>query len=335
MLISSTVLRRTAYIGVRNKFSWNHDAFVKVGLPEITKHLAENKEWAASSDARSLLRFAEVIPTQQIDAGDILEYIHKRVDAAPQVPLSAPTVRALSAVLTFPLTMSYALSLLFPAHHQRDRLNILVVGARSESSLPLLWWREMLYNKHDVLHHNLRMVGPHLQLNRTLDGNANCSISIKDRHKHADEVLERTLTVTNNFTSVQEDRKMHPDFSKLHEHPDCAALLRWADVFVMYNPGYGNSNLQASWEPSIRLLLETRKPIVCTAYGAHDLDRDLHALDRISADVDDQEFGEPIDFVIPPHENPFKTLKCTADSREEGDQGVVITNYAIYAVQAK
>jgi splicing suppressor protein 51 len=128
---------------------------------------------------------------------------------------------------------------------------------------------------------------------------------------------------------------MHPDFSKLHEHPDCTALLRWADVFVMYNPGFGNSNLQASWDPSIRLLLETRKPLVFTAYGAHDLQRDLHALDRISAEADEQELGEPIDFVIPPHENPFKTLKCTVDSREEGDEGVVITNFAIYAVQAK
>jgi len=37
-----------------------------------------------------------------------------------------------------------------------------------------------------------------------------------------------------------------------------------------------------------------------------DLDRDLTALDRISSEEDSQDMGEPLEFIITPHENPFK-----------------------------
>ena len=93
--------------------------------------------------------------------------------------------------------------------------------------------------------------------------------------------------------------------------------------------------MKSSWDPTIRLLLQTHKPIICTAYGNHDLKRDLSVLDQITSEEDSQDLGEPIDFLIPPHENPFQSFKLTVDPKETGDQGIVVTNHSLYAICAK
>ena len=62
---------------------------------------------------------------------------------------------------------------------------------------------------------------------------------------------------------------------------------------------------------------------------------DLCALDLLSAEEDSQELGEPIDFLLPPHDNPFKSYRFSVDAREPADQGIVITNHIVYAVAAK
>lgn len=95
--------------------------------------------------------------------------------------------------------------------------------------------------------------------------------------------------------------------------------------------------LRAGWDPTIRLLLQTRKPIVCTAHGDTDLGNDLAFLDKLSTEEDSQDLGESIDFLIPPHLNPFRSLKRTVDKEaiEFSDGRVVTTNCYLYAIQAK
>ena len=327
-------LRRS--IEIRTKFAWNHDNLVNLSVKEVANHVIENKAWASSGDSKSVLIVSANPPKQQLDCGDMLEYIRRRAPGLPTLTSSQPGLRVLSYLLTFPLTTAYALSLLFPKHYERESINILIVGARSESSLPLIWWKEMLFTNHNILTHNIRMIGPGLLHNSTIVGDATTSITIRDRHKDHPEILNRRLNITNNFSSTNENKKqLHIDFNKLHQHPECNDLLRWADVFIMFNPGYGTDNLKESWGPTMQTLLHTRKPIICTAYGNYDLKRDLQALDQITSETDDQDLGEPIDFLIPPHENPFKSLKCTLDEKEEGDLGIIIANHSIYAVQAK
>lgn len=266
----------------------------------------------------------------------MLEYMQNR-RVADSPPITAPVaVRVISACLTYPLTLAYALSLLFPKHYEREQANVLIVGARAESSLDLLWWKELLYANHNVLQHSIRMIGPNLIPCKSIVGNVTCSVSIKDRHGLHDETLLRTLDISNNYMDAKTANQIgYSDGVRLHEHADCNSLLRWADVFILYNPGYGNESTRESWRPTMDLLLHTRKPIVCTAFGPHDLRRDLGYLDAITAETDHQDLGEPIDFLIPPHENPYKSFKCSWDDREKGDGGVIVTNHSIYAVQAK
>jgi hypothetical protein len=75
-----------------------------------------------------------------------------------------PQGRVLSSLLTFPLTLSYAISHVYralypwmslpeiPIEERKKLFNVLVVGARSESSLPLTWWKEGLYNFDSIPH---------------------------------------------------------------------------------------------------------------------------------------------------------------------------------------
>ena len=307
--------------------SWDHSKFININLSKVEQDIKEHKVWASGPEARLIPKFVENLPHSTINAGDIENYIDTRGE---KYTWSPPALRTLSALLTFPLTLGYGLSQIFPPELDIETLNILVVGARSESSLPMVWWREMLCTNSNAITHNIRMVGPGLQQNKSVYGSATTSIQLPGAHCET----EKELSIINNFT-VTADKKLHNDFSALHDHPDLEKMLRWADVFVLYNPGYGNDTLKDLWEPTIRLLLQSHKPVLCTAYGKHDLQRDLQALDRINAASDDLDWRKPVEFIFPPHENPFKTFKCTIDTTERGDEGIVTTNHSIYAFQSK
>jgi hypothetical protein len=324
-------------VGRRYKFSWNHAPLLQVTPDLVKQQTSDNKVWAKSEEAMPLFKsIVGHVPSQQIDSGDMLEYIQNRKPSDAPAITSEPAIRLLSALLTYPLTLAYALSLLFPKHYERENVNVLIVGARAESCLDLPWWKEMLYCNHNVLRHSIRMVGPNMIPCSTICGSVVREVSIKDRHDLHSEPLARTLDITNNLTfNASGGSNVHPDAVKLHEHDDCQELLRWADVFLLYNPGYGNKVLLEAWNPTMQMLLHTRKPIVCTAFGAHDLSRDLQQLDTITREVNQEKHEEPIDFLIPPHENPYKSFKATWDFREEGDSGVIFTNHSLYAVQAK
>lgn len=95
--------------------------------------------------------------------------------------------------------------------------------------------------------------------------------------------------------------------------------------------------LKADWDPTVRILLQTRKPIICTAHGDKDLENDLNLLNKISTEEDTQEIGEPLEFLFPPHLNPFRSSKRTIDPHApEGTAGrIVTTNHYVYAFQSK
>lgn len=121
----------------------------------------------------------------------------------------------------------------------------------------------------------------------------------------------------------------------LHEIKDISKILLSHDLYVLFNPGFGSKPLTESWLPTLQILLQTKKPILCTAHSAYDLSRDINALQKISLDSDYEEFGEPLEFVISPHLNPFRSHKRTIDSKEETEAQVITTNEYIYAFQAK
>ena len=129
----------------------------------------------------------------------------------------------------------------------------------------------------------------------------------------------------------------HKNRFPLHEHPLKLEYLRNYDLFVCFNPGFGSEPLKMKWEETLKLLLWTRKPIVCTAHGHFDLLRDLDMIKKVSGEQDseEQDLGEPIEFMFPHHDNPFRSLKATVDKNEHPKARIIHNNHSIYAFVSK
>ena len=123
----------------------------------------------------------------------------------------------------------------------------------------------------------------------------------------------------------------------------------------------GHAALKSAWQPTLSLLLQSRKPIVCTALSRFDLLRDIAFIEQVAAEEDYQELGQPLDvstyynfayiyynftiriniiapdqILIQPELNPFRTGKRVFDDQEENEQAKVVTaNEFIFAFQAK
>ena len=96
--------------------------------------------------------------------------------------------------------------------------------------------------------------------------------------------------------------------------------------------------LRNGWEDTIKLLCMSRKPVLCTAHSLRkDLQRDKEFLEAITSAVDaeEQDLGEPLDFLFDAHENPFASAKRTYDDKEEEGAQIVTTNQFIHCFLGK
>ena len=198
--------------------------------------------------------------------------LHSTNAATPKIVLD----RFITSLTTFPLSLSYGVNKLFPAvdsdANNTEALRVLIVGCRSESSLPLAWWKETLYTNISAFrNYQIRMVGPGLS-------------KLKERA----ETISWEDAESRRQSSIEFMSGLQEDYNLLHAHPQCVRLLQWAHVFVLFNPGSGSPSLSERWDPTLRLLLETRKPVLCTAHGSHDLHRDITALESIAEQEDDE-----------------------------------------------
>jgi len=245
-----------------------------------------------------------------------VNYVAQRGFIPPELTSNASAQRTVSATMTFPLTCAYGLRLVFSGREElKDELKVLVLGARSESSLPSIWWKESLLSSLGVVGSSLRisLLGPGLQ--------------------GPPKRFSTQGGGGGKFLSVQH---IEGGACKFHDHPDHMKLLLETDLFVLFNPGFGSTEaLKESWTPTLRLLLMTRKPILATAHSAWDLKRDLARLDSLTHEEDAQDLGEPVEFIVPPHESPFRSTKRTFDAKEDREAQVVTTNHFAYAFQAK
>jgi hypothetical protein len=167
------------------------------------------------------------------------------------------------------------------------------------------------------------MIGPHLQ-------------EMLRQKKNEPVSFEKPLLSELGFAGSKMRVQYVPNGkTALHDHPDCMRLLMESDLFVLFNPGFGSKPLREEWAPTMKLLLETRKPILATAHSEKDVRRDLDMLDRLSTEEDLQDLGEPLEFLIPPHENPFASTRRTYDACEEEGAQVVQANRFLYAFQSK
>lgn len=105
---------------------------------------------------------------------------------------------------------------------------------------------------------------------------------------------------------------------------------------MLYNPGLGSEPLKAGWKETLRYLLMSKKPVLCTALSIGDLYRDLDYIKALSFEEDDQDLGEPLEFITHPRANPFRSLKRSVDNNEEKeDMKITQTNHYIYSFVSK
>lgn len=243
----------------------------------INQQKIDDTNWTRNNAASFLQQSQKVPLISSKPPRDLHHYLKLQgyiTDAsASTTPPSA--FRTISSLLSYPLTLAYSIQNLFPDLNGSSALNVLIIGARSESSLPKEWWLHTLYAQTRVKRLKIDFVGPDL----IIPPKSTSTTLSNDENSIKFEWNEGYVEIAN----VQDKNKI-----AFHEHTNKLELLRSFDLFVLFNPGFGSKPLQHQWEETLKLLLWTRKPIVATAHGHHDLSRDLDAVKRISGEEDHQ-----------------------------------------------
>ena len=309
---------------------------------QIEQNLAIDKAWSQTPAAKEALSSGSQA-LKPVRANSMLMYLHERgFKVAAENPHSS-AYRTLSAAMTFPLTLGYGINRIFAKggplggmaefiEMEKRPLRVLVVGARAESSLPALWWRECLLS---CFHSgairggiDIGLLGPGLQTMKASPLDNSITFNMHPQRFPGDKV---DIDVVGKVYHVENGMAL------LHQHPLHMKLLLQTDLFVLFNPGMGHSVLKEGWEETIKLLCMSRKPVICTAHSLVDLQRDKRCLESVTSATDavEQDLGEPLEFMFEAHENPFASGKRTFDTKEEEGAQIVTTNQYIHAFRGK
>lgn len=139
--------------------------------------------------------------------------------------------------LSAPLTIARFLTNLVEGRHIQS---IAIVGARAESSLPLVYWQELLYVTTDL--HSLHFFG--IELTRHPD----------QQLVHGDCSLQLVWHAPGAYHTHQD---------RLH-----------VDTYVLLNPGLGHPHLRDSWTPTLQCIRNQNVPVLTTAHSIVDAERD-------------------------------------------------------------
>lgn len=125
----------------------------------------------------------------------------------------------------------------------------------------------------------------------------------------------------------------------LHENTLRDKLCAETDMFVLYNPGIGATKvLSRSWRDTLKLLVKSGKPVLCTALGYEDMERDLKMISEWHGDGLLQSAGNSTipgySLLIPPDINAFSSQRRSL-ALTDPDQPVQTTNMYTYAFCGK
>jgi hypothetical protein len=296
-------------------------------LQETLTEMRNDQEWTNQKSNQAIInQFLRSFPTTKLKSHSIDDFIKQRLENGQLTDrhrFSSTDVqkstRILSSLLTYPLTLANCINTQFPCYFNKDCLNITILGARAESSLPLVWWKELLFSTTFASTIRLQFVGPHLQLKQPTSANTFSHQWNRLPSPCSSQKLELELSPANRTV--------------LHRHNQLTELLQSSDLFVLFHPGYGSNELKDSWKPSLQLLLETKKPILGTAFSEKDLSEDLQQLNLVSTEEDHQDLGEPLDWIIPPSRNPFASLRNEIHPLVKDE--IIRNNQFHYLFQAK
>ena len=227
---------------------------------------------------------------------------------------------ALSALHTYPLTLSLAIEKILPS--PVNDLSVLVLGARAESSLPPHWWRQTLIASYKLHRLHILFQGPHC---------ATQGASLAHSSSHSSE--QKVIVDWNHGGGCEQNRNVTLEWcserGSFHTNPSAQKLLSSADIVVLFNPGYGHHYLKAEWRPTLAMLLRSKIPIVCTALSPHDLQRDRTALEKLKPLLDYK-------YLIEPQSNTFASLVADIDPKEPQEENKrIVCNQYMYAFQGE
>lgn len=178
-----------------------------------------------------------------------------------------------------------------------DTINVYLVGARAEATLPSHIWLQLAYLFPATPFH-IHFIGP--------------DALAPNQEPHTKSVNERLF-----FTY---DNAMYHDYHEKIEKFD-----PYTDLFFLFSPGIGHASARESWKTSIEKTLETKCPIFITGYDEADMKNDIEAVE--------QDYQGEFDWVLKPSVNEFRSLKRDVNLMDL--RQTIFANYGIWGIRGK
>ncbi|CAM9124183.1 unnamed protein product [Ectocarpus sp. 6 AP-2014] len=361
-------------------------AYSTLELPEARKQGEENKAWAKTPGARQVLDQ----PPFEGEHGDIgaarastcmLESLEGYLQARRWPYREEPARRFLSHLLTYPLTLAAGLREArikqqpeyTNSDGRRNKLAVVCLGARAESTMPPAYWREALFALPDVSRLSLHLIGPELGLPPGVVAAARPGTAACDGAGTIGPISTAVVSVGARTADIAWTRAMVGSsaggcVTGAEQKPEAAAgsavgsgrgaateaggagaveaaeeAVETADAFVLFNPGLGHPHLQQGWDGALKRLLATGKPIVISCHSPKDLDRDTRLLREARAEpccppsAANASAGEGDGNRgngLGAKENPFRSLMASEDPLSvPGDEDLVWCNWGMMVVR--
>jgi hypothetical protein len=169
------------------------------------------------------------------------------------------------------------------------------LGARSEASLPLKYWQEMIDLIHvhrlrnanttttnNLLHISLDFIGPEMNIKPDITIQQS-SILLPDMNNH----LDHSYTPSSTHCTIRWQYKgfYHTYYNEMLEHERTNECLY--DAYILFNPGIGHSHLTKSWQPTLQVIHDQYHQtnhyvtMLFTAHSKIDAQRDYLVLQQL------------------------------------------------------
>lgn len=178
-----------------------------------------------------------------------------------------------------------------------ETINLYIVGARAEASLPPYIWLQLAYLfPHTPFH--IHFVGPD---------------ALPPAGKpHTKSYNERLM-----FTY---DNSMYHEY-----HEQIEKFDPYTDVFFLFSPGIGHASAREGWKMSIEKALETKCAIFLTGFDEADVANDIEAVE--------QDYQGEFDWVLKPTVNHFRSLKRDVNLMDLRE--TIFANWGIWGIRGK
>ncbi|KAJ1616130.1 hypothetical protein T492DRAFT_1108664 [Pavlovales sp. CCMP2436] len=196
----------------------------------------------------------------------------------------APFRRQLSAMLTFPMTLAHVLARPRFGFASTERsLDIVLLGARAEGSLPPSAWAELTHAVPALRGLQLRMVGP----------------------------MVDTKLATGSSREVWSAHGMRTSIHRGYYHElladtEQAQLLAAPDAFVLFHPGLSHVGWACAWTPTMRRVLATGVPVLITGFSQEDSRANLRFVESLCSQSGGRRCGKL-------WTNPFASIQTVID----------------------